>query len=189
MNKTLTIFILILLAAGVYSCKKYVDKPAVKDPRLSKPYCNDPNAVNYNWDFPGTPDNSVCFYPTDVFAGVYELHDSAFLAATGWYVASDTVMLTIRRHSTTKMGVSGFCSNGDSLLMTAGLTFMATVDTLIGDSITFQGQAFCSLADTINGTITKDRINDSFLYINLFVSSDTGVITNHIGTAKLKYKI
>ena len=188
MNKIITILLLLLTGLGVYSCKKYEDKPAVQDPRLSNKYCNDPSAVNYNWNFPGTPDNSVCFYPTDVFAGVYELHDSIFLKASGLYVFADTVTLTIQRNDKTKMAVYGFCSGGESLAMTANLLFSASIDTTVGDSITFRGQRFCSAGDTVNWTLTKDRINDSIIYLNLVVSSDTGVITNHIGTARLKHK-
>ena len=43
---------IILLVAA--SCSKYTDDPGETDPRLSRKYCNDPEAVNYNRDFPGT---------------------------------------------------------------------------------------------------------------------------------------
>lgn len=174
---------------AIQSCHKYKDPAAVSDPRLNNPYCNDPNAVNYNWGFPGKPDNTVCFYPTDLFHGVYELRDSVTFKKTGFFISCDTFLITITRQSSTKMSVSGFCGSGNSIIMTAGLLYNATVDTLIGDTTTtMKGQALCSLADTVNGTFTKDRLNDSFIYINLTVSSDTGVISSHIGTAKLKYK-
>ena len=176
------------MLAGVHSCKKYKDAPATTDPRLTNPYCNDPAAVNYNWGFPGKPDNSVCFYPTDLFQGVYELHDSVFLTSNGYYVFADTLVLTINKHDNIHIGVIGFCSSGDSITMSAGSNYLAVVDTVITDSLAKYGQQLCGIADTVYGTITKDRINDSILYINLFVASDTGVITNHLGTAKLKYK-
>ncbi len=176
---------------GVYSCKKYTDPKALNDPRLTNPYCNDPEAVNYNWGFPGKVDNSICFYPTDVFQGVYEYHDSITFTSSGQYVYADTFIMTINRHSSTKMAMIGFCSSGDSLLLTAGVGFVASLDTTIGrddSTVINKGQGLCSVQDTVNGTITKDMINDSILYISFTVYSDTGVVTNHIGTAKLKYR-
>ncbi len=172
----------------LFSCEKYKDTKAASDPRLTNPYCNDPTAVNYNWGFPGKPDSSVCFYPTDVFNGVYEVHDSVYLLASGLYIYADTFVMTIHKLTDTTMSVLGFCSNiGDSLLFKAGPLYVATLDTLIGDSITTsQGQMFCSINDTVSGTLTKDRINDSLLYISFQVSSDTGVIVTHVGTAYKK---
>jgi hypothetical protein len=172
----------------LFSCKKYTDAPATTDPRLTNPYCNDPNAVNYNWGFPGKEDNSVCFYPTDLFQGVYELRDSVFFKSNGFFVSADTITLTIVRNSSTKMTVTGFCPSGGALSMSASTNFLATVDSLVGDSTTIRGQYFCIGGDTVSGTFTKDRINDSIFYISLQVAADTGVTTNHIGTAKLKHR-
>lgn len=178
----------VLVCLGIYSCKKYTDAPATTDPRLNNPYCNDPNAVNYNWGFPGKEDNTVCFYPTDLFQGVYELHDSVFFKSTGFFISADTVILTILRSSSTKMTVTGFCPAGGALIMSAGTNFLATVDSLIGDSTTIRGQYFCIGGDTVSGSFIKDRISDSIFYINLEVAADTGITTTHIGTAKLKYR-
>ena len=187
-SRLLVVFFLMCLGA-ICSCSKYKDTKAVADPRLTNPYCNDPNAVNYNWGFPGKPDSTVCFYPTDVFKGVYIFNDSVFLQQLGIFVRADTFLLTIRKHSNTKFSIIGFCSSGDSLSLTAGLNFTATLDTTMGDSTTMMaGQALCSFGDTVNGILTKDILNDSLLYINLLVSSDTGVITTHVGTARLKSK-
>lgn len=175
--------------AGVLSCKKYSDPASVTDPRLTNHYCNDPNAVNYNWGFPGIPDNTVCFYPTDVFQGVYELHDSVSFKTTGFFVRADTLELTINRHSSTKMAVIGFCSSGDSLIMTANVSYLATLDTTLGDTtVQTRGQALCGAGDTVNGIISRDKINDSIFYLTFTVWSDTGVVTTHMGTAKLKYR-
>src|SRR5438132_180001 len=71
----LCVGISLLLAA----CKKYVDEPGKSDPRLSRKYCNDPEAVNFNRDFPGTADNSVCFFPSDAFKGTYTFTDSIYI--------------------------------------------------------------------------------------------------------------
>jgi hypothetical protein len=171
------------------SCTKKTDTKATPDPRLTTHYCNDPAAVNYNWGFPGIADNTVCFYPTDIFKGVYEYHDSVFFKSSGFFIRADTFLLTINRHSNSKFSVIGFCASGDSLLLTAGANYIATVDTTLGDSTTtIRGQALCSTADTINGVLNKDRLNDSIIYINFVVASDTGVISTHVGTARLLHK-
>ncbi len=167
------------------SCAKYKDPKGFTDPRLTNHYCNDPLGVNYNWNFPGIPDNTTCFYPTDVFAGKYVFHDSVFLKGTNiLFISADSFILTIRKVNNTKMAVYGFCLNGDSLLMTASPTFVASVDTTEGDSVTAYGQMFCSQKDTINGTIAQNRI-DSVLTISMQVASDTGATTLHIGSARL----
>jgi hypothetical protein len=188
MKKTSIAILLFITAIGIFlSCKKYKDSKPVTDPRLNKHYCNDPNAVNFNWDFPGIPDNSVCFYPTDVFQGVYEFHDSVFLKTSGLYIHADTVVITIHKLSNTKFSMLGFCPSGDSLIFTAGASFTGTADTTVGDTLTNRGQLFCSVADTINGSITKDRIDTGGLLTFYFqVYSDTGVTTLHIGTARYK---
>jgi hypothetical protein len=184
------LFVLFVSTTAVFlSCKKYVDKKATPDPRLTTHYCNDPDAVNYNWGFPGVPDNQVCFYPTDVFKGVYEFHDSVQFKITGYFVKADTLELTITKGNNTRFTIGGFCASGGLLSLTAGVNFFATLDTTMGDSTTqIRGQAFCMSADTVNGSLVKDRLNDSLLYITLEVAADTGVTTIHTGTARLKHR-
>jgi hypothetical protein len=159
------------------------------DPRLTQLYCNDPDAVNFNWNFPGTPDSSVCFYPTDVFAGTYELKDSVYFDSSHLFIQANTFYITIQKHTKTKMAILGLCLNGGSVLLTARPNFSATLDTMVGDSTSkIMGQRICDLADTINGSLSKDQLNDSIIYFSLRISSDSGLITNHIGRAKLKFK-
>lgn len=185
MQKFVNIVLLLAIGTGMFfSCAKYKSPKAYTDPRLTNHYCNDPLGVNYNWNFPGVPDNTVCFYPTDVFAGRYLFHDSVFLQAGYLFIYADSFILTIKKVSNSQMSVFGMCINGDSLLMTATPTFTAYVDTTEGDTVTNYGQMFCSARDTINGTITQNRI-DSVLTINFMVASDTGVITLHTGSATL----
>ena len=59
-----------------FSCKKYKDPSPITDPRIKNHYCNDPSAVNSNWDFPGIADNTVCIYPSDIFEGNFKLYDT-----------------------------------------------------------------------------------------------------------------
>ena len=192
--RLLFIAILFVLGAGViFSCNKYKDPAATTDPRLTKPYCNDPAAVNYNWDFPGKPDNSVCFYPSDLFVGTYYLRDTVTIASSGFFISADSFFVTITRTSTTdkaKVGMRGdFCGPGSNfyLQMTATASYTANVDTTIGDTLTpHSGQQFCHIYDTINGQITRDRISDSVVFINLQVYSDTTTYTHQGRAVKQK---
>ncbi len=174
-----------MLVLVVVSCSKWVD-PKPIDLGLTNPYCNDPNAVNYNWGFPGKPDNTVCFYPTDVFKGKYVFIDSIYsesgsTAGNFLYAKIDTLYFIAI--SQTKLVATGFCGPTDSMHLTA-VTFTASVDTLAGDSLTAtQGQiTFCRTTDTVNGSIFYNR-NDSLLHVNFQVTSDTG-ISQHIGKAR-----
>ena len=166
------------------SCNKWVDPKPVNDPRLTNPYCNDPAAVNYNWGFPGKPDNTICFYPTDDFKGRYVYYDSIYSesgSTAGNFLYAQTDTLNIYALSHTKLIIIGFCGT-DTLKMTA-VTFTASVDTVVGDTLTAtQGQLLCSSNDTVNGTIFYSRI-DSQLHVNLQVVSDTWQYS-HIGKAK-----
>lgn len=182
------IALFVVASGGVFlSCKKYKDPAPTTDPRLTRPYCNDPEAVNYNWDFPGKVDNSVCFYPTDKFTGVYMWYDTVTKAADGLFLGADSILLTFISSSHSKTTVGGFCvGGGKSLQMTVNRTLVASVDTLVGDSLTTnQGQIFCRQVDTVFGTITRDPLDATLLHMALTVASDTG-ITIHGGSARKK---
>lgn len=176
--------IVVVVVVGLFACNKWKDPAATTDPRLTNPYCNDPEAVNYNWGFPGKPDNTICFYPKDLFVGNFLYVDSVYITASNTFIYSDSLVLHIYSTpgSNSKIAVLGFCSGGDSLKLTAGATYTATVDTLIGDSVTARGQRWCRVKDTVSGTIFDSRI-DTLLHINLQIISDTG-ITTHMGKAK-----
>jgi hypothetical protein len=166
-------------------CNKWTDPKPVTDPRLTNPYCNDPTAVNYNWGFPGKPDNTICFYPTDLFKGNFVFNDLVFSLSgsnAGLFIDSLTDTLHVYALSQTKLVITGFCKFADTIHLTAS-GFVATVDTLIGDTLTARGQfMFCRMQDTVSGTITYSRA-DSLLHIALTVVSDTGS-TTHSGKAK-----
>lgn len=179
--------LIVILSACVvvlYSCAKWKDPKGYTDPKLTNPYCNDPNAVNYNWGFPGKPDSTVCFYPDALFKGIYLFHDSVYSVTSGLFIGADSFYLTIHSLSKTQISVFGICpSAADSVLLTAGPTFVATVDTMIGDSLTTEGQSLCILADTINGTMTKDRIDSpAVIHVNFQVATDSGTFI-HSGSA------
>jgi len=176
--------LLIFILGGVVfsSCKKWQDPSATHPPGLDTMfYCNIPTAVNYNWGFPGTADNSLCFYPTDVFTGSYMMHDSVYQDTL--FLLADSFLVSINRLSDTTMSVAGFCKNGNSIIMSADLSYTATVDTMVGDSLTFRGQLLCRMLDTVAGFISKDKFDTTLLHVTFMVASDTGVAT-HYGSAR-----
>ena len=144
-------------------------------------YCNDPIAINYNYGFPGTADNKVCIYPTDVFSGTFELKDSIYDADFNL----DTILnyvVSFHRVSLTQLKLSGFCINGDTVRLTADKYYRAAVDsTMLHDSSMIEGHVFCRAIDTLRGTINKYKDDSNKIKINFIIASDTG-INYHIGT-------
>lgn len=161
------------------SCKPTDYSATAPDTLGTRFYCNDPEAVNYNWGFPGRPDNSLCFYPSDAFAGRYQYTDSIYLDDGSFDSARSlrTYPLTLRVIDRQKFSLSGFCSGGDSLRLTATRFFRATIDTT-----TANGQLFCRSQDSVLGTFSRTLEDTSRLRIELRVVSDTGT-TIHRGTA------
>ena len=156
------------------SCKKWKDTPGATSPLLNRPYCNDPTAVNYNWDFPGKPDNSVCFYPTDVFKGNFIYTDSIYDGSQK-FIREQVLNLTVSTSSRYKMTVSGFCGTG-SISFTATRQLRADVDTVVG-----YGQLLCRPKDTITGNIDRTDVTGPVIF-DLTVNTDTG-LTYHRGSA------
>ncbi len=178
------LFPAVVMILMVFSaCKKAEDKVGLADDRLNdRTYCNDPSAVNYNWGFPGKPDNSICFYPTEVFKGSYLLEDSMF-DVNYIFTGMRTITLNIQANDYTKLTITGFCNDNSSLQFTADKFFRASADTTIFvDSVKMGGQLLCRPVDTLSGLITTSRGNDTSIRINFTVISDTG-ISYHIGTA------
>ena len=173
------------MATVFFSCKKWKDPAPTTDPRLTNPYCNDPAAVNYNWGFPGKPDNSVCFYAIDLFAGKYIFKDSMYLAS-GLYVGYDSLVLNISpvAQSHSKMTVTGLCGfSGSVVISMTAASYTATVDTVVGDTTTLhRGQILCRIQDTLTGTLVKDRIDSTLITVSFQVANDTGIVM-HTGRA------
>lgn len=165
----------------VYACTKSepFDQPQEED--FENRYCNDPIAINYNLSFPGTVDNSTCIFPTDVFSGSYNLVDSVFnLDFELQTVENYTV--SFNRLSQTQFTFKGFCPNGDEASFTADRYYKASADsTILVDSTLLPGQTFCTLTDTLSGTIKKILGDTDKIRINFVISSDTG-LNYHIGT-------
>ena len=157
------LFILLLAAA----CKPYKDPDPITDPRLVTPYCNDPAAINFNWDFPGVPDNSVCFYPSDVFEGNYIWRDSV-INEDFVVLSYDSTFVTLTKIDTTSLSLTGKC--GADIRLSATKFLNIIIDSIDGD-----GQKFCNATDTIIGSGLKTGFTDSTKFtMSYTIVSDTG---------------
>lgn len=78
----------ILIACAAVAVLAQCRKPEEQtrpDAELTRKYCNDPRAINYNDSFPGIPDNAQCRYPDEQFDGVWSLTDSVFRADSTFF--------------------------------------------------------------------------------------------------------
>jgi hypothetical protein len=165
------VFIFILFI-GFVSCKKAVDTPGAQYAGQEQPYCNDPEAINYNYQFPGTANNMTCTFPTDPFTGQFTLSDTVYTADfASYYVLFHTV--NVYAISKTKMAVVGFCGISDSIKLTAGRYYKASIDTTI-----LNGQALCNPKDTISGFFEADSIG---IKIKFTMNSEIEGIKYHTG--------
>jgi hypothetical protein len=179
--KKYTLIAVILLIA-IVSCNKYKDPPRKdRDERLDNPYCNDPIAINYNWGFPGVPNNDVCIYPTDPFEGSWIFTDTIYF--------SDSAIASIETYSLnfspvhedslkSKIAVYGWCSN-EPFFIIADKFLKATTDTTDGG---LNMQIICNPPDSIYGSFAKYDEDSLAMRINLTVNNQNGIRV-HSGTA------
>ncbi len=189
MRLQLVLFVL-FISTLTFSCKKWSDPAPKEVPGIGdRKYCNDPEAVNYNWGFPGVADSSICYYPVDIFKGTWLFTDSVYNDdnTLDSVKSLTTYTLEIVPLTTNQFLIKGFCTNGNGLQFTSTRSALhVSADSLIKDSDTSfnYGQFFCRTEDTLSGSITRS-LNDSTykeMYINLTVVSDTA-INFHRGTA------
>ncbi|MBL7773084.1 MAG: hypothetical protein JNM95_09495 [Chitinophagaceae bacterium] len=167
---------LLLMMVMAVSCKKYQDPPPYADPRLTNPYCNIPAALNYNWGFPGVPDNSICIYPSTVFSGSYFYRDSLYNEA-GEVISTDSFPITITVVDTSKVNIVGFC--GTNVLKASADKYYK----LRLDSTFLQGQHLCDLTDTITGLGSKKGFEDTATIKFTYQLNESSGISYHSGTA------
>lgn len=188
-NKKVKIIGLFAVAAlvNVMACSKYKDPPETGlDDRLGTHYCNDPRSVNYNWGFPGIPDNDICIYPIDSFLGTWLFTDSMSRQdGDSFIVQIRTLRFTATEDTAlTHLAIYGLCDDDVTpVYVTANQYSVAYVDTLFEEGA---GQLFCNSADTLTGFInlsTDTAVAPSGTMIfNLTVSTNEGIIF-HRGTA------
>ena len=170
--------LLVVIVSLLVACSK-IEGPSNSQFDLGKLYCNDPEAVNYNWNFPGTPDNDVCFFPRDVFEGTYLFTDTIFNKEFD-IKRVENLTIKIIAKSVKDIGLVGMCSSStDTLRFTADRFYKATADSTIlqPNSVVLDGQLSCRAIDTLNGYITnlnKERGSKTKLRINFTIASDTG---------------
>ncbi len=168
---------LLSLSALLCACKDYPDVPAEPDGRLNRPYCNDPEAVNFNRDFPGYEDNGVCYYPADAFAGGWAFEDSIY-DGTQKFIKSQTINFDIAPEDKLKFRLNGFCpGSGPAIAFTASRSLRADADTTAE-----KGQILCRETDTVSGYLAMPLFDSSKIRFFLTVISDTGTVF-HRGTA------
>lgn len=160
----------LLVLLGTNSCDKWIDEKA-PDIGLDKKYCNIPDAVNYNWNFPGIADSSVCYYPADVFKGDFILYDT-IRGNNDSFISAQTRQLHIEADGKEKIIIGGFCDNTGNLYFTANRYLRAVSDTTLANE---GGQLICRETDTLFGEISRIINTDTFS-INFTVYNDTGTI-------------
>lgn len=172
-----------LVSMVLAACQKTEEPPKKYDDRLEKRYCNDPDAINYNWDFPGTPDNSICFFPDEIFNGTYKLTDSLFDGGFRFDTTSGrTFEITITSVDKVHMTVSGLVINSvctlNNIKITGDRYYKASVDSTFSpppDSTFLNGFVIPCSPDTISGFFAKDPDDISRLRVNFTIFGDTGI--------------
>jgi hypothetical protein len=171
----LTCSVLALLAYT--ACRKASDPAPKDDPRLTRPYCNDPEAVNYNWDFPGKPDSTVCIYPSDLFAGSWQYSDSIVSADGTEVFDSAKYQLQLTASGRMQLSMKGLCGNNQSINITASRNKLFVIDTVVA-----LGQYLCINTDTIAGGGSMYFNESNRFTFTWVLNSDTGISYHH-GTA------
>ncbi len=162
-------FFFLCLFSFLFSCKKYKDPNPITDPRIKNHYCNDPSAVNFNWDFPGIADNTVCIYPSDIFEGNFKLYDTTINDLDS-VLKTDSFNIEISKVDTTKLTLSGFC--GTKIFTAKANRYMK----FELDSIISFGQSFCNSTDTIIGNGYRKTFADTAsFYFNYLLQTPTGI--------------
>ena len=168
------LLIAVLFAVILFACSKYKDPPpAGHDDRLVKPYCNDPKAVNYNWDFPGIPDSSVCIYAVDSFKGSWIFKDTVLLPNNDIAEIVDRNLTFTSTEDTIKihLEVTGWCSGPTPFYITANKYGKANVDSIPAG---VPGQLLCIPTDTLNGYFNKNLYGKDTMKIELTITNAAG---------------
>lgn len=173
----------VVTALVFFACSKYEDPPPAPLPEeLTRHYCNDSRAINYNRGFPGIADNTVCIFPTDPFNGSWIFYDTLYLPSgdTAATLVKNLVFTPTEDTARTHLAVTGWCSSNQALYVTANKFFRAETDTLPGGF----PQYLCNAADTLYGSFSKADTTEEMHYIkvDLTVNTASGVIY-HRGTA------
>lgn len=167
------LFLLAILSfVFINACQKKDPPPSGGDDRLTNPYCNDPLAVNYNWGFPGKPDNSVCFYPVDTFIGNWVFLDSIFNQDSTFHSFISRTLSFKDTHDSThaQLAMHGWCDN-EIIYIRADKNRRAIVDTL---SENYKGQIVCNQQDSISGKFNLNTFRVDSMKVDIKISNSSG---------------
>lgn len=168
---------------SIMACQKATDQetPAIE---LTRKYCNDPYAVNYNDSFPGIPDNTKCRYPFDVFLGTWEMQDSVFRSDNS-YLSANTRDITFTEVSDTlrnKMNVNGWCS-GSPLKLSANKYGKA----MIVNQLPYPDSAQVACGnDTLMGYMQISILSNDTMHIEMVNRNTSGNTVRHKALATRK---
>lgn len=183
-NMYRSLVFIVMVTVLALSCKKEDPSANMNIDGLDRPYCNDPDAINYNQTFPGKPDNSICYFPTQPFKGSFLFKDSIYDADNKFRKAQE-LQITLSATSSTKMEMFGFCGGSEPLKITADRYYKATMDSTIvlvnNIEYNLYGQYLCRTSDTISGYLLKDKVDSNKLTFFFTVASDSGA-SYHKGT-------
>lgn len=170
-NRILTLGLIAMVL--ISSCEKYEDS-SQNDWKVdeNQEYCNHPDAVNYNWGFPGVINDSICIFPNEVFEGQWYLTDTLFNDTLGveairerfidiQWVPEDSIEYKLR--------LSGWCDNEHELYLDANRFLLASVIDELED---YPGQWDCDLTSSISGTIRKNNFDADTLYLQMIQQTD-----------------
>ncbi len=185
MRSKLKLILLVVVAPALlfFACSKSKDpaRPNLGNGLDGRYYCNDPKAVNYNWGFPGHPDNNTCIYPIDSFLGTWAFKDYV-LQPNGDTDAVIDRMLTLSSTEDTvhtHIAITGWCGGNVPFYITANKYGKAVVDTFPGSAL---GQFLCVNTDTLNGNFIKAAYKGDSIKVDLTVNDAAG-LKYHKGVA------
>lgn len=161
-NSTWKGIALCIFILNFISCEKYEDKAKKDiDDTLTNQYCNITDAINYNWGFPGEPNDSLCIFPVEPFiAYSWTLIDTVLNEDMDIletrnrtiyfeeYTAIDTMKHMIL--------MKDYCSENSSILLEANRHLLASVFDNMENDI---GQLDCDGSSVLNGFISLDSLS------------------------------
>ncbi len=165
-NKYILAPLLLGLVSFFASCEKHEDKP-IKDWDGEGFYCNDPEAVNYNWGFPGNINDSLCIYPTDLFVGDWILTDTVFNDTFAIVEIQERTISFVNKSDDSMshlMELQGYCNNNTPIVLQANRFMLASLVDLIEDDL---GQLGCDGESILTGFIRLKDFQSDTLYLQI----------------------
>lgn len=176
MHSKIKIVVLLAIVPVVvlFACKKYVDPTAPDIDLGTRKYCNDPRAINYNWGFPGKPDNTECVYPVDSFIGNWSFKDYVLLPSgdTDAIILRNLTFTSTEDTVLTHLAVTGWCGGNQPFYVTANKYGKLTLDTFPGSP---QGQFLCVNTDTAIGTLNKSSYVRDTMKVDITVTNGENI--------------